>query len=282
MPSENVKRSAVYVALCTGRRAKEIAKFLDMPDTLVYRVKRNFDSCTGTEEEREAACINRKAHEVLRTVRTNEFVEDIKETIANRRSVSIRALAREKGVSYNTAWVTVRHDLGLKSYALRKAQLITPKQQENRLAKATALLNNLKHETAGMLRFFSDEKNFTQQQKINKRNQRYLTDDPMEVPVVMTVKFPVNVMVLGVISSDGDVMPPHIFEKGLRVNTDVYLDVMENVVKPWMDRVAAGRPYVFQQDSAPAHASKKTQAWLLENVPAHWSPDLWPPKQPRS
>ena len=111
-------------------------------------------------------------------------------------------------------------------------------------------------------------------------NHRYLTDDPMEVPVIMTVKFPVNVMVLGVVSSEGDVMPPHMFEKGLKVNTDVYLDVMQNIVKPWMDRVANGRDYVFQQDSAPAHASKRTQAWLLENVPAHWSPDLWPPNSP--
>ncbi|QQP34626.1 Uncharacterized protein FKW44_022576 [Caligus rogercresseyi] len=36
----------------------------------------------------------------------------------------------------------------------------------------------------------------------------------------------------------------------------------------------------FQQDSAPAHKSKETQAWLLENLPYHWSPDLWPPSSP--
>ncbi|QQP37226.1 Uncharacterized protein FKW44_017427, partial [Caligus rogercresseyi] len=52
------------------------------------------------------------------------------------------------------------------------------------------------------------------------------------------------------------------------------------VVKPWMDLVVNGRPYVFQQDSAPAHKSRETQAWLLENLPYHWSPDLWPPSSP--
>ena len=52
---------------------------------------------------------------------------------------------------------------------------------------------------------------------------------------------------------------------------------MKDVVRPWMDRVANGRPYVFQQDSAPAHASKKTQAWLIQNLPHHWPPDVWPP-----
>ncbi|QQP35041.1 Uncharacterized protein FKW44_023150, partial [Caligus rogercresseyi] len=49
---------------------------------------------------------------------------------------------------------------------------------------------------------------------------------------------------------------------------------LKNVVKPWIDLVANGRPYVFQQDSAPAHKSRETQAWLLENLPYHWSPDL--------
>ncbi|QQP37389.1 Uncharacterized protein FKW44_017632 [Caligus rogercresseyi] len=37
------------------------------------------------------------------------------------------------------------------------------------------------------------------------------------------------------------------------------------------------RPYVFQQDSAPAHKSRETQEWLLMNLPYHWSPNLWPP-----
>ncbi|QQP37326.1 Transposable element tcb2 transposase [Caligus rogercresseyi] len=59
-----------------------------------------------------------------------------------------------------------------------------------------------------------------------------------EVPVVKHTKFPSSVMVLGVISSEGDVMPPHFFEKGLKVNTVIYIDVMKNVVKPWMETQA--------------------------------------------
>ncbi|QQP58045.1 Uncharacterized protein FKW44_003235 [Caligus rogercresseyi] len=47
-----------------------------------------------------------------------------------------------------------------------------------------------------------------------------------------------------------------------------------------MDLVANGRSYVFHQDSAPAHKSRETQAWLLENLPYHWSPDLWPLSSP--
>ena len=58
-------------------------------------------------------------------------------------------------------------------------------------------------------------------------------------------------MVLGVVSSEGDVMPPHIFERGSRLNAEGYIHVLSTVVKPWIETIANGRPYVFQQDGAP-------------------------------
>ena len=105
-----------------------------------------------------------------------------------------------------------------------------------------------------------------------------------DVPRVMKTKFPATVMVFGVVSSEGHIRPPHIFEVGLKVNTKVYLDVLKSVVIPWCNQVAGGRPWVLQQDSAPAHISKETQVWLQNEcydfVPfSHWlpsSPDLNP------
>ena len=70
------------------------------------------------------------------------------------------------------------------------------------------------------------------------------------------------VMVFGVVSSEGHITPPHIFEVGLKVNTKVYLDVLKSVMIPWCNQVAGGRSWVWQQDSVPAHKSKETQAWL--------------------
>ena len=46
----------------------------------------------------------------------------------------------------------------------------------------------------------------------------------------MKTKFPATVMVYGVVSSEGYIMLPHIFEVGLKVNTKVYLDVLKSVV----------------------------------------------------
>ncbi len=61
------------------------------------------------------------------------------------------------------------------------------------------------------------------------------------MPRVMKTKFPAMVMVFGVVSSEG-------------------LDVLKSVVIPWCNQVAGGRPWVWQQDLAPAHKSKETQA----------------------
>ena len=83
-----------------------------------------------------------------------------------------------------------------------------------------------------------------------------------KVPWVRKIKFPATVMVFGEVSSEGHILPPHIFDVGLKVNTKVYLDVLTSVVIPWHIQMVGGRPWVWQQNSALAHKSKETQAWL--------------------
>ena len=82
------------------------------------------------------------------------------------------------------------------------------------------------------------------------------------VPKVMKTKFQATVIVFGMVSSEGHIMLPHIFEVDFKVNTKVYLDMLKSVVIPWCNQVAGGRPWMWQQDSAPAHKSKETQDWL--------------------
>ena len=96
----------------------------------------------------------------------------------------------------------------------------------------------------------------------DSQNHRRIARNNRDVPRVMKTKFPTTVMVFGVVSSDGHIMPHHIFEVGLKVNAKVYLDVLKSVVIPWCNQVIGGRPWVWQQDSAPAHKSKETQTWL--------------------
>ncbi|QQP35347.1 Transposable element tcb2 transposase, partial [Caligus rogercresseyi] len=106
---------------------------------------------------------------------------------------------------------------------------------------------------------YSIAKSFKESEDIEKKNSD-------EVPIIGRTKFPARVHVLEVMSSEGDIMPPHFFAKGQNVNKEVYLDVMQTVVKPWMTQIAAGRPYLYQQDGAPAHTSNLVQNWCLENL----------------
>ena len=90
---------------------------------------------------------------------------------------------------------------------------------------------------------------------------------------VMKTKFPATVMVFGVVSSEGHIMPPRIFEVGLKIITKIitkmYLDVLKSVVIPWCS-----------QDSAPTHKSKETQAWLQKEYYDFVPFSHWPPSSP--
>ena len=68
--------------------------------------------------------------------------------------------------------------------------------------------------------------------------QIWIATNHRDVPRVMKTKFPATVMVFGVVSSEGHIMPPHIFEVGLKVNAKVYLGVLKSVVIPWCNQVA--------------------------------------------
>ena len=111
--------------------------------------------------------------------------------------------------------------------------------------------------------------------------QIWIATNNRDVPWVMKTKFPATVMVFGVVSSEGHIIPPHIFEVSLKVNTKVYLDVLKSVVIPWCNQVAGGRPWVWQQDSAPAHKSIETQAWLQKECYKFVPISHWPPLPPR-
>ena len=70
--------------------------------------------------------------------------------------------------------------------------------------------------------------------------------------------------------------------KGFRLGADSYIKTMRKIVIPWMDRVAKkhGRPYVFQQDGAPAHTAKRTVDFFNRAGVPFWGPKMWPPSSP--
>ena len=292
MPSELEKRAAVYACLRASQKPADIIKFLGYPRQTVYDIKKRFDAEMAENEagDNEESCHEepspaRKAHNRRNDAldkKDEQFVNKLQKKINKNPGLPMRRLAEEIGVDERTVRRYTNIHIRYKSYKMRRGQFMSAKIKATRFEKAKKMVNKLKNlgRKNTNLIFFSDEKNFIIDQKVNRQNDRWLCDDPKKVPVVMSSKFPASVMVLGVMSNEGDIMPPHFFETGLRVNAETYIDVLRDVVKPWMDGVAGGHPYVFQQDGAPAHNAAITQTWLANNLPDFWGKDVWPPSSP--
>ena len=114
-------------------------------------------------------------------------------------------------VDPKTIRTAVHNDLHCKSYVVKVRQTLTKAVKAKRVERCHLLLMSLKHAAARRIRFFSDEMIFTVDAKVNRRNDRWIAKDPDEVLVVGRTKFPASLHVLLVISSEGDVMPPHFF-----------------------------------------------------------------------
>ena len=186
-----------------------------------------------------------KSLDNCRKSRDADFVKGFKAMTDVNPSKFMRSMAAELGVDKRTIQQCIDEDLHCKSYRMQTGQLLTQATKDRRLLNFTKLLNKLKHpKESNMLWFFSDEKNFCHDQTHNRQNHRWIAMCPSNVPRVMKTKFPNTVMVFGVINSDGYVMPLHIFETGLRVDTEIYLQVMETVVLPWINQVAQDRLWV--------------------------------------
>jgi len=61
-------------------------------------------------------------------------------------------------------------------------------------------------------------------------------------------------------------MPPVFIPAGVKVNTDVYIGILQKHVLPWTKREYPDGEFIWQQDGAPCHTSKRSQEWLLENM----------------
>jgi hypothetical protein len=225
---------------------------------------------TETRDPRQVVSRAPRAPMASRKVRSMEFIGNIRGILEATPDRSFRSIAKELNVSHATIISCVNEDLRCKSCCMQTGQFLSEAMKARRLLKSVKLLNKLKHpKDPGMFWFFSDEKNFCQDQFHNRQNRRWVAMCPKDVPA--------TVMVFGVVSSEGDVMSPHIFETGLRVNTDIYLEVMESTVLPWIKTVAGDRPCVWQQDSAPCHVSNKSIEWLKDHCYDLVSKDCWPP-----
>ncbi|QQP55531.1 Transposable element tcb2 transposase, partial [Caligus rogercresseyi] len=280
MSLELERRTAIIVALRCGSTPKEIIHFFKFPKATVYSIAKSFKESEDIEEGFLTPERKTPDRSQVRK-RSADFIDHRLEAMINDDpSVPMSTLAERLNVHRTTVLHAIHEDLRCNSYVLRVRQMLSDTLKKKRLERCELLITSLKHRAVGRIRCFSDEKIFCVDAKINRQNDRWIASDPDEVPIIGITKFPAGVHVLEVMSSEGYIMPPHFFAKGQNVNKEVYLDVMQTVVKPWMTQIATGRPYLYQQDGAPAHTSNLVQNWCLENLDMLWSKEFWPPSSP--
>ena len=134
---------------------------------------------------------------------------------------------------------------------------------------------------------FTDEKLFTIEESSNRQNDRIISHSsdtiPEDVRYVTRIQKPLSVMVWTGVSGIG--RTPLVFvPQRAKISSISYRElILEPVVKDINQSMFSGKAFLFQQDGAPSHTSKLTQAWLKENIPdflprrnGPYSPDLNP------
>ncbi|QQP52904.1 Uncharacterized protein FKW44_005194, partial [Caligus rogercresseyi] len=268
---EQARRDAILELALAGHKPAAIYKLLNYPKTTVYRV-------FNAWEAEGKVC--RKAHNMRSDkICTPRFFACLEKSIKALPGTSLSRLDKNHGVSKQLVSKAVNEDLGYRSYRMAKQHILTASMKATRLTNGKRLINGLKSH-GGRIIFFSDEKNWTVGRSYNVQNDRWLAKEREEVPAVFTTKFPASVVTLGVICSTGEVMPPFFFNPKERVNAERYCEVMEEVVIPWMKDNAAGREFIFQQDSAPAHIALRTTNLFNSHGITFWDRNTWPSNSP--
>ena len=190
----------------------------------------------------------------------------------------MRQMAKHLSVSPRTIRRAIREDLCLISYKHRITQLIPWNARPKRVMRAQKILK-WRRENPDTVIIFSDEKSWYVDSVKNNQNDRYLAYCVDEVPEKHRTTRPTNTMMLGVCGSDGQVMAPLWLDKGVKVDSAIYIENLKKV-KEWIETTYGDRPYVFMQDGATSHTSEETIAWMEANFLAFWPPDMWPPYSP--
>jgi hypothetical protein len=145
------------------------------------------------------------------------------------------------------------------------------------------MLNWMKS-NSGKTIVFSDEKNWTVDKHVNRRNSRYLAkrkdDVDPSVRFVAKSKFPAKAMSFGLAGMNGFVHKPIWIDGTL--NSSRYIEMLDKeVIQALNEHYGVGN-WVLQQDGAPCHTSKATQKYLKETLGSKgfWPKSMWPPNSP--
>jgi inhibitor of nuclear factor kappa-B kinase subunit alpha len=222
-----------------------------------------------------------------KSARTAENIAKVEELICSQESQpgsskSTRQIAIEVGISQKSVRNIAKSDLGLSSFKRVPVQVLTDATRLKRLARSKLLSRRITAEKAKRV-FFTDEKMFYIDPPVNKQNSRVWAvgkkrDVNPQRLLVQRAKFSPSVMVSAGVCFGGKGRLHFVADKA-KINADYY---MTNLLPRLIENCNNVAPdeFIFQQDSAPAHAARQTQEWLQQNTPDFITKDEWPPNSP--
>ena len=272
------ERSTIVQLFKQGKKPGAILKILNMPKTrrkFVYRTIKRFQDTNSVKDK------PRSGRPV--SVTKTKMKKVVWSRILRNPRRSIRKMAAQLKMSPKSLRTIVRRGLGLSSYKRRKVHLISTLVREKKLSRSKGLLKRFANFGLDQVLFF-DEKLFTVEEVSNSQNDRILSQFLSTIPdkfrYVKRVQKPLSVMVWAGVSAVG--RTPLVFvPPGVKINALTYQDlILKPFVKDLERTMFNNKPFLFQQDGAPAHTAKSTQEWLRTEIPSYISKLEWPPSSP--
>ena len=131
---------------------------------------------------------------------------------------------------------------------------------------------------------FTDEKDFTYEIARNRQNDRVYGRKKKDIPPTRlyheTSRFTKKVMVSAGVSWNGKTNIHFIDTNKVKVNSQTYMELLEDGLLPDCRHLYPNDTYIFQQDGATSHTSRVTQEYLEQNTPEFIKKDEWPPQSP--
>jgi hypothetical protein len=171
----------------------------------------------------------------------------------------------------------------MKTVQERKVHGLTTNQRTKRLERSRLLLERYGQKSVENI-IFSDEKLFVIEQHLNAQNDvvyaASFDDIPEHVRTVQRFQKSSSIMVWGALSKKGK-FPLIFVDKGVKINAKFYeREILDGNLKIWAPLIQGDDNWTFQQDSAPAHMARTTQAWCAAECPDFISTQEWPPSSP--
>lgn len=218
-----------------------------------------------------------------RTVCTPAAIKAVRSRLHRNPVRKQKIMALQMTLKRSSIKTIINRDLKLRAYRRKKGHLLNNRLKNLRRLRSRVLLERYgENEHRNIL--FSDEKIFTIEETFNKQNDKVYARSSEQAsqiaPRVIRGHHPSSVMVwLG--ASYRGMTEVHFCEKGVKTGALVYQNtVLDKVVKPLTHTLFKNQPWVFQQDSAPAHKAKSTQKWFRDNNIDFIACEDWPSSSP--